>query len=237
MHEVFYNLGTTCLRWVDSFEPLATPIDHFTRIWQRHRKLRSRLRAINFDAVIDGGANIGEFAQIVRRALPAAEILCVEPHPGCAATLRKQGFRVVEAALWREAGRLDLLQPTAASTSCTVQISGVTPPVDAPTWNVAAIRLDDLEISGSRILLKLDLQGAEVEALQGMENLWPRCAGVLLEVSIGENGTYEQLRKLLSERGFAEYSTTNELEEGGRVIEADKLWLRPDDDPGKPHHA
>ena len=61
-----------------------------------------------------------------------------------------------------------------------------------------------------------------------MQNLWERCAGVLLQESLGEDGTYEQLRTLLSARGFSEYSTTNELEAEGRVIEADKLWLRRD---------
>lgn len=227
MHGTVYKLGATCLQWLESLEPIASPIDHFTRIWQRHRKLRSRLRAVGFDAVIDGGANIGEFAQIARRALPGAEILCVEPHPECASMLRSNGFKVVEAALWKETGRIMLLQPTPESTSCTVRGSMATAPGTAvATWDVAAVRLDDLEIRGSRVLLKLDLQGAELEALTGMDRLWDRCAGVLLEVSLGPEGTYETLRRLLSERGFSEYSTTNELEVDGRVIEADKLWLR-----------
>jgi hypothetical protein len=59
-----------------------------------------------------------------------------------------------------------------------------------------------------------------------MGKLCDRCAGVLLEVSVGSDGTYERVRKMLSRRGFYEYSTTNELEIEGRVVEADKLWLR-----------
>jgi hypothetical protein len=31
---------------------------------------------------------------------------------------------------------------------------------------------------------------------------------------------------MLTRFGFYEYSTTNELEVNGRVVEADKLWLR-----------
>jgi hypothetical protein len=34
-------------------------------------------------------------------------------------------------------------------------------------WEVDAVRLDSLPISGSHLLVKLDLQGAEVEALEG----------------------------------------------------------------------
>jgi len=94
------------------------------------------------------------------------------------------------------------------------------------SWDVEAVRLDSLPISGSHLLVKLDLQGAEPEALEGMGALWERCAAILLEVSIGAGGTYEPMRETLSRRGFREYSTTNELEADGRVIEADKLWVR-----------
>ena len=218
-----YGIGIRCLQWLGSFELVSRPLDHFSRVWQRHRKLRLHLRAQNFDGVIDGGANIGEFAHIVRATLPRAHLICVEPHPACAAALRKEGFETVEAALWKEPARLRLTQPTSASTSSTVMADHQSA---EHSWEVEAVRLDSLPILGSRLLIKLDLQGAEFEALEGMGELWQRCAGILLEVSIGTEGTYERLREILSHRGFYEYSTTNELEIEGRVVEADKLWLR-----------
>ena len=223
VNEKLYQLGTAFLRWLCSAEVIVRPLDLFSKVWLRHRKLRFHLRAAGFDGVVDGGANIGEFAQIVRAALPRADLVCVEPHPASAAALRRQGFRVVEAALWKEPGRLQLSQPTPASTSCTVMTTNNPTP---HTWRVDAMRLDSLPVSGSRVLIKLDLQGAEFEALEGMGELWNRCAGLLIEVSIGPDGTYEKMRALLFERGFYEYSTTNELAVDGRVLEADKLWLR-----------
>ena len=223
MNGTIYQLGTRCFGRLCSSEPIARPLDLFFRIWSRHRKLRAHLRSAGFDGVIDGGANIGEFAQIVRAALPGADLICVEPHPASAVALRKQGFKVVEAALWKTADRLRLAQPTSASTSCTVMFGDR---FLGGGWEVDAVRLDSLPICGSRLLIKLDLQGAEFEALEGMGELWNRTAGLLLEVSIGKDGTYEKMRALLAARGFQEYSTTNELEVNGRVVEADKLWLR-----------
>ena len=225
---MLYKLGIALLRLCGVIPFLACPLDAFCRVWQRHRKLRSHLRALNFDGVIDGGANIGEFADVVRTALPRADLICVEPHPDSAGILRKNGYKVVEAALWKEPTRLRLRQPTARSTSCTVLAGACVASHDGVLgWDVEAVRLDSLPISGSRLLVKLDLQGAEPEALEGMGALWERCAAILLEVSIGAAGTYEPMREMLSRRGFREYSTTNELEADGRVIEADKLWVRP----------
>ena len=142
----FYQVGIRCLQWLGSFELVSRPIDHFCKVWQRHRKLGSHLRAQNFDGVIDGGANIGEFAGIVCAALPGADLICVEPHPACVKALRKEGFQVVEAALWKEPTRLRLTQPTSASTSSTV-IADHGPA--ERVWEVAGMRLDSLPISGS----------------------------------------------------------------------------------------
>jgi hypothetical protein len=91
---------------------------------------------------------------------------------------------------------------------------------------VETVRLDQLPVSGWRVLVKLDLQGAEPQAIEGMGELWDRCAGLLLEVSMGEQGTYEPLRTRLAAQGFFEAATFNELEADGTVVEADKLWRR-----------
>src|SRR5436853_3218969 len=126
---MLYRLGIATLQALSAIPFLARPLDAFCRIWQRHRKLREHLRTLNFDGVIDGGANVGEFAAIVRSTLPKADLICVEPHPASAAILRKDGYKVVEAAVWKEPTRLRLNQPTGSSTSCTV-IKGVVPNKD-----------------------------------------------------------------------------------------------------------
>lgn len=218
-----YRLGLTLLGATFRIGPLASILARASKVFLRHARVRHVLRTGGFDAIVDGGAAVGEFAFAARDTCPGVPLVCVEPHPPSAEILRRNGFRVVEAALWKAPGRLRLTQPTDATTSCSVTLEFAP---DRPSWEVDTVRLDSLGLTGERILVKLDLQGAEAEALEGMELLWPRCAAVLLEVSYGQSGSYEPLRTLLAARGFVEAGTLNELEEGGLPIEADKLFVR-----------
>lgn len=218
-----YRLGCSTIRAALAVAPLATALTAFSRIWSRHSRIHRHLVTAGYDGVIDGGANVGEFAGLVRSALPGADLLCVEPHPECAALLRADGYRVVEAALWKTKGRITLSQPAEATTSCTVMQNNSR---TLGSWEVETVRLKDLPITGNNILVKLDLQGAEIEAFKGMGSLWETCTAVLSEVSMGPDGNYEKIRALLDAHGFRESSTLNELEEDNMVVEADKLWVR-----------
>lgn len=223
LHGVAYRGGSWVFLLLLRIPVVSAALSGFARVWHRQSRIATHLRSGGYDQVVDGGANIGEFAALVRAVAPATPLLCVEPLPGAAAVLRRRGFSVVEGALWREEGAATLTQPAAASTSATLlPASGAR----GPTWEVRTMRLDALPLTGTRILVKLDLQGAEPTALEGLEAAWHRVAGLLLEVSYGPGGTYEPLRSMLAARGFHEAATFNELEAGGKVVEADKLWLR-----------
>jgi FkbM family methyltransferase len=223
MHDELYALGTRLLLLPLRPRALRVALTWPAKVWLRHSRIVSHLARARYDAVVDGGAAVGEFAALVRLALPEARLLCVEPHPASAAALRRRGFEVVEAALWNADGESVLTQPGPAATSCSLIGSGE----DAErSWRVRTVRLDRLPIEGRRILVKLDLQGAERAALEGMDALWPRCAGLLLEVSYGASGSYEPLRALVAAQGFAEAATLNELETDAGIVEADKLFLR-----------
>ena len=223
VQEFVYRSGSATLLLLLRLPVVADMFSRVAKVWLRHARIARHLRTMDYDMVVDGGANIGEFAALVRTMRPDVPLLCIEPHPGAAATLRRRGFEVVEAALWNEPGTAVLTQPEQASTSATLLGSKGD---GAPSWTVSTVRLDQLPLTGKRILLKLDLQGAEPAALEGLGVMWDHLAGVLLEVSYDAQGTYEPLRALLGQRGFREAATFNELEVNDRVIEADKIWLR-----------
>jgi FkbM family methyltransferase len=223
LHSRLYELSSRAVLAALRVPALVQALTWFAKIWLRHARTTRHLARGGYDAIVDGGASIGEFAALARLACPHIPLLCVEPHPPSAARLRSRGFAVVEAALWSANGTGTLTQPAPAVTSCSLLAS---PSVGRPGWSVTLTRLDELAIDGARILIKLDLQGAEPQALEGMGALWDRCAGLLVEVSYGEHGSYEKIRALLAARGFFEAATFNELETDAGIVEADKLWLR-----------
>lgn len=223
IHTWAYRAGSTAIVWCLRLPWLPGLFTWSAKVWLRHARLASHLDAAGYDQILDGGANIGEFASLVRVRCPGIPLLCIEPHPEAAATLRRRGFEVIQAALWSEDGEAILTQPTKASTSATLLSQGGQ---NLPSWTVRTVRLDQLPIVGKRVLIKLDLQGAEAEALAGLEGAWDRIAGLILEVGLGSGGTYHQLRRIMEARGFEEAATFNELEVAGTAIEADKLWIQ-----------
>ncbi len=98
-----YKLGMAGLRWLISFEPGAATGSR--SLLQRHRKLYAHLRAQQFDGVIDGGANVASSPRLCARpcrrlnSFASSQTKNVRPRYAVAAP-----YRVVEAALWHEAG-------------------------------------------------------------------------------------------------------------------------------------
>jgi FkbM family methyltransferase len=215
-----YTFGLGVVRVLFRLPVVPSAATVFSRIWMRHSRWTSHLRNFQFDGVIDGGANIGEFAQVVRDALPNAHLLCIEPHPECAAHLRKRGFEVVQAALWKEQGKLQLFQSGPTTVSSVVRAEGNS------VGDVDAVRLCDLPIRGQRLLIKLDLQGAEAEALEGLGDLESRCAAFLVEVALPPANEFQKFDEFFSSRGFVQFGSVNELFYGDKQVEADIIWVK-----------
>lgn len=179
------------------------------------------LRRQRIDAVLDVGANVGQFAGYLRREGWAGPIVSFEPIPEAHAALvgkaagdpawqvaprcalgDRDGKAMLEvsaesdmSSLLPQAGLLQGLSPSSA----------VVRQVEVPL-----ARLDGVAaVAGSaweRMFLKIDVQGGEAAVLAGAEGLWSRIAGVQVELSLvelyrGERPWRETLDGLIR-RGF-----------------------------------
>ena len=146
-----------------------------------HERLLSRLSC---NTVVDIGANRGQFALVARRVFPLARIISFEPLKGPAQQYRQVFARdarvsLHEHALGSEAGAHVMHIASRDDSSSLLPITDVQTDlypdtVESRTESVPVERLDDV-LSVDEIvrpsLLKLDIQGYELEALKGAEQL------------------------------------------------------------------
>jgi FkbM family methyltransferase len=196
-------------------------------LWWRPRSLASfRIVSVlkrecgSFKMIIDGGANVGQFARAVTWAFPEAAVHCFEPQPEIAERLRTNlrdnpRLSVHECALGNTDGTTQFHRNYLSQTSSIFPL-GIAH--DGPyserlkhvsTIQVPIRRLDNAlrDVAWQRpALLKLDLQGFELEALRGAEELLERIDYILVESAFKEvyqgEPLFNDIHAFLSSKGF-----------------------------------
>ena len=181
----------------------------------RDRFLAEVLRAVtpSGGVAVDVGAHIGYLTlELAREVGPAGTVYALEPDPAAAATLRANlrrnglGARVVvvECAAGAAAGTGVLHLAGGGEANTLAAFPGSRGRVE-----VSVAPLDDVVGDAPVDVVKLDVEGSEVEALMGMERLLSRRADLALVVecnpgrlaSMGSSA--EELLGLLRRRGFS----------------------------------
>lgn len=171
--------------------------------------------------VIDAGANVGFATLWFLGRYPGARVHCFEPAPGNLELLRHNvGNRpdvvINAAALGRDAGRLELhLAASAAMHSLKDEGTGEGT-VGVDVVNLAAY-LDDANIDRVDVL-KLDVEGSELDVLEGMERRLDRVhiiVGELHETLVDGTRFYS----LLERHGFRRVRRAESHESGVHLFE------------------
>lgn len=187
--------------------------------------------------VIDGGANIGQFARAAAETFPDARVFSFEPLPEVAAKLRANlascpRITTFETALGSHDGTLRFFRdaydlassalPTAGNAARTEEVE------------VAVGRLDTLlpaDALSAPVLLKLDLQGFELEALRGAPETLAQTHHVLLEIAfessyVGE-ASFDELHAFMRAAGFRFRCPVDVLtDDRGAIVQMDALFER-----------
>jgi len=195
-------------------------------------------------SVVDVGANVGQFSLLVRALHPAARIVAFEPLPEAAARYR-QVFdgdgRVTlhEAAVSPEAGTATMHVSAAADSSSLLPISERQSELfpgteEVGTTDVAVGPLDQF-VDASEIqapaMLKIDVQGFELEVLRGSVGLLPSFDHVYVEASFEalyeDQALFADVEAFLVSQGFEEVGRYNVAQtDQGTPIQADFLFRR-----------
>jgi FkbM family methyltransferase len=200
------------------------------------------LRGLDLSTVIDVGANVGQFSLLAVTMFPRVHVEAFEPLPVPAATFRRvfdghPRVRLHQVAIGACA------QDAVMNVSHRQDSSSLLPITDRQTTvfpgthgvgteSVTVVTLDSAIADGvitAPALLKLDVQGFELEALKGAKRVLRRCDYVYVEVSFVElykgQALAPEVTAFLEEEGFEVAGVHNlEHDSDGDKVQCDMLF-------------
>ena len=205
---------------------------------------RGAIGPMALETVVDVGAHTGQFSLLVRALHPSVRIVAFEPQAGAAARYRRvfaQDSRTTlhQAAIAPQRGPAAMHVSASSDSSSLLPITRRQAELFPGTGEVGTIAVDagplDAFIAPEDLaapaLLKIDVQGFEMEVLRGSRPLLGFFEHVYVEASFEE--LYEgqalagEVAAFLEERGFAEAGRFNvSADRAGAPIQADFLFHR-----------
>ena len=223
---------------------IRTAFDRLGIETNRATTLRRFLGDHDIDLVVDAGANLGQFAKLVRTKGYKGRIWSFEPVPHVfqalgRATAGDRNWKGSQIALGDREDSLAINVPANHSLSSFLQPSELMAHYDAvgalKTENVQVLRLDDVlkDDPARNIFLKADVQGFERQVLDGAAGIIERVHAVYLELPIGQlydgGWTFPQAITYMDDLGFtpAQFRSVNVMpNDRASAVEFDCLFRR-----------
>ena len=159
------------------------------------------------DVFVDVGANVGYYTVLGGIQVgPQGRVVAVEALPTTAEQLRRnvsinglKNVEIVQAAAYDRPGALQVRVPNSVFGMASVVTELRTQNGGDTVTTIPAVRLDDVCAEHDRIhVMKMDIEGAELQALEGARATLAKTCRVVIEC----NQDREKIEHLLREAGF-----------------------------------
>lgn len=209
------------------------------------RRVAQTMGSRGLDTLLDVGANVGQYAALVRAAGFDGRIVSIEPLPDAFARLNRRmgpdpkwsGLRVAAGA---ERGRATIHVAENSYSSSMLEVTDLHLSADPASQTRRDLVVDVTtiaEVVGRedldpvRTLLKIDTQGFESAALDGAGELLDSFAAIQLELSYAElyagQASASELTERLASHGLTPWTWDAGISGAdGRLLQSDTLFVR-----------
>jgi FkbM family methyltransferase len=211
----------------------------------RNRNFRW-LTDMQIKTVIDIGANVGQSIDIYKQLCPDAKIYSFEPLGDCYEQIisKFNGDSDVQAfniALSNESGKLMFNRNQFSAASSLLEITDFTQssyPSSAGKIiqeEIKTERLDDFSEKlnlAEPILIKVDVQGAEAQVIEGGEDVFRKASVVIIEMSLEhlykDQPLFDEIYQMLKNLGFDYRGNSDQSHSihDGHVIFVDAIFVK-----------
>ena len=205
------------------------------------------LKSLGINTIIDVGANRGQFLTEYIKHFPDAQFFCFEPLTTEINELEnvakkfKNNIVVVNSALGNREGKILFHQHSHSSSSSILTTTNNCKDLFPQTKDQKDIEIsittldnyfeDKLNSNYKNILLKIDVQGFELEVLKGAQKTLNMISACLLEINFTNlyknQASFNELYEFLRRMGF-EYAGAMDqnFTDEGRLVFSDILFIR-----------
>ena len=203
------------------------------------------IQTLGIKTVIDIGANVGQFEDEIREIIPNVESYAFEPLADCFTQLEKKAneesrFHIFPYALGNHDGKMLMHKhaytPSSSLLQSSIILDDAFPEKHGATSETIEIRkLDDILSSRNlqeEILINIDVQGYEAEAIAGGRETFAKTKLVIIESSFVSlykgQPLFADIHKLLSGLGFSYCGSWREKRhpKTGEILFEDSLYLK-----------
>ncbi len=216
--------------------------------YEHYRDLKRQwILDLDIRTVIDVGANTGQFAKLARAVFPAAIIYSFEPLPDCFAELKNAlpkdvRFFPFECGIGSSEQTLEFLRSFHTPSSSFLKMEEfhkeafpyssegqASKPIEVKVTTLDKA-LGDATIEDN-ILLKIDVQGYELEAIAGAERMLEKASVVILEMSFvrlyAGQPLFHDVYEKMYELGYRFHGSLSQMThpQTGEVVQTDALFV------------
>jgi FkbM family methyltransferase len=205
------------------------------------------LQEFGIKTVLDVGANVGLFTEMVSKILPQASIYAFEPLTECYEKLNKltdqiKKLKCFNVALGSENMEAVINKNMFTASSSLLKMRSL----HKETFPYTAIEseekiqvvtfeslINEIQLE-EKVLLKLDVQGYEIEVLRGMKSVLNNIDLIIAETSFVElyqgQPLFNEVYDFLRNKGFEYYGNFDQMTDpkAGSVLQADAIFAKKD---------